>query len=95
MCSSIASRHYELTLYLLHAFGQDIGDTQVANNIANSYLEHIHNYLDAIFSICILDGKHSKTKWYHYISYSADKGTVGEANQLMIGAGFRDAHQYR
>ena len=29
------------------------------------------------------------------MSYSADKGTVGEANQLMLGAGFRDAHQYR
>ena len=95
VCSCSASYHYDPTLYLLHAFGVDIGDIQVVHNIANSYLEHIHSYLDMVFSLFILHGNHEKTNWSHYIAWSADKGTVGEANQLMIGAGFRDASRYR
>ena len=33
--------------------------------------------------------------WSHYLVRSVDKATVGEANQLMIRAGFRDASNYR
>ena len=95
VCTATASNHYDPTLYLLHAFGTDIGDTQVVSNVANSYVEQIRLYLDALFSISILTGKHPKTNWYHYAAYSADKGTVGEANQLMLGAGFRDVTEYR
>ena len=95
ICSTTASRHYDPTLYLLHSFGADIGDTQVVSNVANMYVNQIHSSLDAVFSIVILHGKHQKTNWPHYVSSSADKGTVGEANELMLGAGFRDAHEYR
>ena len=82
-------------MYLLHAFGADIGDTQVVSNVANDYLSQIHSYLDAVFSIVILNGKHQKTDWSHYLAFSADKGTVGEAIELMLCAGFRDVRQYR
>ena len=61
ICSTTASRHYDPTLYLLHAFGADIGDTQVVSNVANEYINQIHAYLDAIFSIVILHGNHQKT----------------------------------
>ena len=43
----------------------------------------------------ILHGKHPKTNWPYYVAWAADKGTVGEANQLVIGAGFRDVAEYR
>ena len=95
VCTCTATLHYDLTLYLLNAFGADIGDTQIVSNISNMYLEQIHAYLDCVFGIMILHGKHPKTNWHYYVAYSADKGTVGEANQLMIGAGFRDASEYR
>ena len=61
VCTCTASHHYDLTLYLLNAFGADIGDTQVASNISNIYLEQIHAYLDSVFGIMVLHGKHPKT----------------------------------
>ena len=95
VCSYSALPHYDPTLYLLHAFGSDIGDTQVVSNIANNYLKHIHLYMDMVFSMTVLHGKDPKTRWCYCVAYSADKGTVGQTNQLMVGAGFRDNRQYR
>ena len=66
--SSTASTHYDPSIYLLHALGADIGDTQLASNIANTYLQHIHSYLNAIFSTMVLYGKRPKTNWPYYMS---------------------------
>ena len=56
VCTTTASNHYDPTLYLIHAFGADIGDTQVVSNVANSYIKQIRLYLDALFAISILHG---------------------------------------
>ena len=95
VCSCTPSSQYDPALYLLHAFGVDVGGTQVVQNISNTYLEQIDSYLDMVFCLSILHGKHRKTNYCDYVSWSADKGTVGEANQLMTGVGFRDASGYR
>ena len=68
VCSCTASTHYDPSIYLLHSLGGDIGDTQLASGIANTYLEHIHSYLNAIFSMMVLHGKHPKTNWPYYVS---------------------------
>ena len=61
VCSLIASRHYEPTFLLPHAFGQDIGYTQVAYDITRSYWESIHNYLDFFLYVCYM-GNITKTE---------------------------------
>ena len=49
--------------------------------------------LTSLFSFCVENIQ--KMPWSHYLVRSVDKATVGEANQLMIRAGFRDASNYR